>query len=425
MKILHTSDLHLGHTLYSYDRLLEQKDCLRQIESIIKEQKPDAYIICGDIYHTTSPQNSAQEMLISHLLKAHSIAPDMSIIVTAGNHDSNKIEITDPLWNLVGVSIIASIKRNILEGEENEAFYQALYTRHIHTVKKNSEPIGYVIAIPHCYPGNFPVVAAGLSRQDRQKEFIKLLMQEVERLNTNNLPVIVMSHTAVRPAGEGKLQAVGQDLDIIGGIDMISEADFGEGYDYVALGHIHYPQNISDKMRYSGAPLPVSFDENFQHSVSLVTIDKHGDQPKIDAIDIVNKMPLITIPSQSPNNREQSLPWNEAEVVFRNMDKNKKCYVRLNITDDGNIPVAAKDVAARIPEECGLKAKFCLINRVRIKNDEDRGAEDRVRITTAELGRTSPIELAMLYLNDIKQGLDQDTINLLKETISEVESTQE
>lgn len=50
MKILHTSDLHLGHTFYSYDRTVEQTGCLAQIENIIKEQKPDAYVISGDIY---------------------------------------------------------------------------------------------------------------------------------------------------------------------------------------------------------------------------------------------------------------------------------------------------------------------------------------------------------------------------------------
>lgn len=75
MKILHTSDLHLGHTLYSYDRTVEQTGCLSQIEDIIKEQKPDAYVISGDVYHTTSPQTSAQEMFMHHLMTVHEIAP--------------------------------------------------------------------------------------------------------------------------------------------------------------------------------------------------------------------------------------------------------------------------------------------------------------------------------------------------------------
>ena len=98
MKILHISDLHLGHNFHTYDRTKEQESCLRQIESIIRDRQPDAYVVSGDIYHTTSPQTGAQEMLIRHLMNAHTLAPDMRIVVTAGNHDSNKIEINDPLW---------------------------------------------------------------------------------------------------------------------------------------------------------------------------------------------------------------------------------------------------------------------------------------------------------------------------------------
>ena len=91
MKILHISDLHLGHNFHTYDRTKEQESCLRQIESIIRDRQPDAYVVSGDIYHTTSPQTGAQEMLIRHLMNAHTLAPDMRIVVTAGNHDSNKI----------------------------------------------------------------------------------------------------------------------------------------------------------------------------------------------------------------------------------------------------------------------------------------------------------------------------------------------
>ena len=76
---------------------MEQKSCLLQIEEIIKKEKPDVYIISGDIYHTSSPQAAAQEMLMEHLLEVHRIAPGMKVIITAGNHDSNRIEIEDPL----------------------------------------------------------------------------------------------------------------------------------------------------------------------------------------------------------------------------------------------------------------------------------------------------------------------------------------
>lgn len=426
MLILHTSDLHLGHTFHAYDRTREQSDCLRQIESIVSERKPDAYIICGDVYHTASPQSYAQEMLMQHLLKVHQIAPSMKIILTAGNHDSNKIEINDPLWNMVGVSIVASIKRDILEGEGGDVYHQELFRRHIHTVEKDGTLVGFIVAIPHCYPGNFPSVKEGLPRADRQKEFMSLLLEEVERRNKDHLPVVVMAHTAVkRPGGENP-DAIGQDLDIIGGIDMISVDAFGHGYDYVALGHIHCPQDISDRIRYCGSPLPVSFDEDFRHSVSLVTIDAHGAKPEIEALEIVNAMPIITIPERTCRKRGEvvSLPWEEAMQEFERLDPKLECYVRLNVTDDGTIPVEAKDIAAKIPEKCHLRAKFCLVNRVKKAGVYGDGMMPDVKISTAELSRMTPYSVAELFLKETgREGLDAHILSLLKETIAEVNQT--
>ena len=358
-----------------------------------------------------------------HLMTVHEIAPSMKVIVTAGNHDSNKIEITDPLWNLVGVSIVASIRRNIIQGEDSDEFHDELFERHIFPISKDGSTIGYIVAIPHCYPGNFPAVKAGLPREERMKEFIALLLGEVEKRNKNGLPVVVMSHTAVNRISGEKPDAVGQDLDIIGGIDMVNADVFGTGYDYIALGHIHNPQNISDRIRYSGSPLPVSFDEDFQHSVSIVTINAHGDTPEVETIDIDKAMPIITIPEQDRTRRSEvkSLKWDEAYEEFKKMDQEKACYVRLNVTDDGTIPVEAKDKAAKVPEQCHLKAKFCLINRVKTVNEKNSSTSGEIRISTAELGKMGPYSVAELYLKETGQdGIDENILSLLKETIDEV-----
>ena len=400
---------------------MEQKSCLLQIEEIIKKEKPNAYIISGDIYHTSSPQTAAQEMLMEHLLEVHRIAPGMKVIITAGNHDSNRIEIEDPLWNLIGVSIIASIKRNVLDGEASEEYHRELFDRHIFRIGDEDSAIGFVVAIPHCYPGNFPSVKEGLPREERMKEFIALLLDEVTRRNDENLPVVLMAHTAVQRSGGNLPEAQGQDLEIIGGIDMIPEEAFGDGYDYIALGHIHYPQNISGRIRYCGSPLPLSFDEDFKHSISLVCIDAHGASPQVETIEIVNKMPIVTIPEQDRRKGIQSLPWEEARRRFEALDPELSCYVRLNVTDDGTIPVEAKDIAARIPEQRGLKARFCLINRIKpAREEEDKSHSSRLSL--AELkNNMSPATVAELYLKDTGQdGLDTEILKLLHNTIDEV-----
>ena len=89
MKILHTSDWHLGHTLYNYDRTAEQQAFLRQLTRIVTEEQPDAMVVSGDIYHYSSPAAATQKMYTDAMLNIHQACPGMAIVVTAGNHDSS------------------------------------------------------------------------------------------------------------------------------------------------------------------------------------------------------------------------------------------------------------------------------------------------------------------------------------------------
>lgn len=422
MKILHTADLHLGQTFHNFDRSMEQQKALECIEGIIGEKQPDAYVISGDVFHTIAPQASAQEMLIHHLMKAHELNPEMQIVVTAGNHDSNKIEIEDPLWNLVGVKVIASIKRNILNGEDDAEYHKELFDRHIIPVVRDGDTVGYIIALPHCYPMNFPSVEADLPRDAREQKFVQLLIDEVESRNKKELPVVIMAHTAVRKESGAEPDAIGQDMDVIGGIDLVDSSVFGQGYDYIALGHIHYAQKINDRIRYSGSIIPVSFDENYVHTVSIVDIASHGAIPVIETVEVENYMPVFTIPEQDFSNRDvQSVPWTEALKALDEFPTDKHGYLRLNVTDDGTIPPDAKDIAVKRSKEKGLAVRFCLINRVK-KDDEKAGSTNsRTQLSTAELHKMSEIQLAKLYYRETQnEELPDDLKDLLNGVISDM-----
>ena len=88
MKILHTSDWHLGHTLYSFDRTEEHKAMLKQIIDIVSKHQPDVFLLCGDVYHTPQPSAAVQTLLSDALVDIHNAHPEMTIVMTAGNHDS-------------------------------------------------------------------------------------------------------------------------------------------------------------------------------------------------------------------------------------------------------------------------------------------------------------------------------------------------
>ena len=113
MKILHTSDWHLGHVLYNNDRGEEQQSMLEQIISIVQDHKPDVFLIAGDIYHTSQPSSSIQTLFANSIMSLHNANPKMQIIITAGNHDSAiKHEIFRQPWQALNVHTIGSINRN-------------------------------------------------------------------------------------------------------------------------------------------------------------------------------------------------------------------------------------------------------------------------------------------------------------------------
>lgn len=168
MKILHTSDWHLGQQLFEYDRSEEQQDFLRQLCHWVAAEQPDALIVSGDVFHYCSPSAAAQRLYTDALVEFHETCPAMQIIITAGNHDSSsKLEINRNLWKYAGVTVVGSIRRDEAGQVDLE--------RHIVEVKNGcGELKGYVIALPHVYPQNFPALDEEVPREERQHHLSKL-----------------------------------------------------------------------------------------------------------------------------------------------------------------------------------------------------------------------------------------------------------
>ena len=174
MKILHTSDWHLGHTLYNYDRSHEQQAFLQQLTRIVAEEMPDAMVVSGDIYHYSTPSAATQKMYTDGMLEIHRACPGMTIVVTAGNHDSSsKLEIDSSLWNHFGVKVVGNIERT--REEVN-------LEKHIVEVIDEAAALkGYIIAVPHVYPQNFPILDTETPREERQARFSCCAHRRVRR----------------------------------------------------------------------------------------------------------------------------------------------------------------------------------------------------------------------------------------------------
>ena len=381
MKILHTSDWHLGHTLYNYDRYEEQQAMLDQMVEIVEEQKPDVFLLCGDVFHTSQPSNAIQTTLSEALVKIHKANPEMVIVMTAGNHDSGtKHEIFRTPWRALNVFAIGQLEKENLND---------------HIIKVPGK--GYVIAIPYVNERNLP------------EGFFQQLLDKVAAENTEGLPVVMTAHTTVKGC-----DFLGHDQSkehVVGGIDSIDLEQLGEGYDYLALGHIHHGQFIHSgkhNVRYSGTPLPISFDETFNHSVSMVEIVKHGDTPTATEIEINNPRPLVTLPS------EGMASWETAKELLRKFPDDIPAYIRLNVEIDDFLPVEAQAEAAGL-----VKEKQCHVCHINAKRKTNNQTEAKV-LTVQEFQAEKPIEIAKQYAEYEGISFDEEMTLMFNEIVNMV-----
>ncbi|MDD6437703.1 MAG: exonuclease subunit SbcD [Prevotella sp.] len=381
MKLLHTSDWHLGHMLYNYDRTEEQLSMLLQMVNIVKEEKPDVFLLCGDVYHTPQPSAAVQTMFTNALVKIHDANPGMTIIVTAGNHDSSsKHDIFRTPWKALNVYTVGSVD-----------------TDHLEELIIDIPGKGFVVAVPYVNERNMP---KGLYQQ---------LLDEVERRNGQHLPVVLSAHTTVR--GCDFTGHENSSEYAVGGIDAYDLDDMGTGYDYLALGHIHHAQFVQGghhRVRYSGTPLPISFDESYRHTVSMVEISSHGEEPSVREIEIRTHRPLVTLPT------EGTVAWNEAKKLLEHYPDDIEAYIRLNVEVDGELPAEANAEAQLITQ--GKKCRFCLINAHR---QSCQTGEMRM-MSVQEFKTQNPIDIAQRYAEDLGMDFDDDLREMFNETLRAV-----
>lgn len=407
MKIIHTSDWHLGQRFYRYDRDDEHKFFFEQLCGIVRQEKPDALLVSGDIYDNVAPVASVQNMFVNAIADFHEACPSTTIIITAGNHDSGqRIEVDKRLWKGLDVHVIGTCRHK----DDDITFDPYQYILPIKDILENT--IGYVVAVPYFHPSNYPVERLGIERDQRQKEFFKTMQHAVEDINTSNLPIVLMAHLAITGC-----DIRGHEDSVIGNMETEDVSLLGSGYDYIALGHIHKPQTINGtdgRVRYSGSPIPLSFTEDYEHSVSLVDIPNHGGEISINTIHIKYLRRVKTLPNE-PADLDTALK------ALAELDDSDNSYVRLLLSADSYKPADAENRATEIckAKEC----RFCAVDqekKVYVHKDHDMP-----EYNADELRFMPPMEIAMRYYeNKVQQPLNEQLTTMLQIAIDKVDAEQ-
>ena len=291
MRFLHTSDWHLGRSLYGKKRIAEHSQFLRWLLETVKNEKVDVLCVAGDIFDTTTPSNKAQKLYYQFLQKI-STTSCQHVIITSGNHDSpSLLEAPKELLLALNVHVVGSVSDSL--EDEIVTLYDTQAT-----------PILIVCAVPYLRDRDIRTARAGENLEDKglnlkqgiEKHYSQvadLAMAQKKHLNFD-IPIIAMGHLFA--AGGSTVEGDGVRDLYVGTLAHVSGDIFPECLDYVALGHLHSAQRVggSENKRYSGSPLPMSFSEAAKDKHVLV-VDLAQKVEVVVAITVPRFQQLISV----------------------------------------------------------------------------------------------------------------------------------
>jgi len=298
MRLLHTSDWHLGQTLHNYERTYEHQCFLDWLLDSIVAEQADALLIAGDIFDTANPSAGAQKQLYRFLQQARARAPQLDIVVIAGNHDSpGRLEAPGPLLEAHGTSVIGHIVRN---GDGEIDLERHLVPLH----GRDGSVQAWCLAVPFLRPGDVPRLALAdgeAAPADPYLAGIALLYQQTFALaaarRQDGQAIVAMGHCHMV---DGTASLESERRIVIGGTEALPAAMFDPAIAYAALGHLHLAQRVGQKehLRYCGSPLPLSFAEvGYQHQILRIDLEG-GVAASVTPLMVPRAVQLLRVPAK-------------------------------------------------------------------------------------------------------------------------------
>lgn len=350
MKFIHLSDLHIGKRVNEFSMYEDQEYILAEIIKIIDSEKPDAVLIAGDVYDKSIPPSDAVKMFDSFLYMLSK--RNLQVFVISGNHDS-------PERLSFGSRLI----------EKSGVHLSPVYNGHIEPIKMEDE-YGEVniYMLPFVKPANVRRFF-----DDREivsyTDAVNAAISEMS-VNSDSRNVLI-THQFVTGANRTESEEIS-----VGGTDNVDVSVFDD-FDYVALGHIHRPQNcLSERVRYCGTPLKYSFSEaNDKKSVTVVELKEKGSL-EVYTADLV------------PKHEMREIKGKYEEITAKSFYENttyQTDYMHITLTDEEDIPDGVG------------KLRSIYRNLMKLDYDNKR-TRSNAHITGAEnVEEKSPLELFLDY----------------------------
>lgn len=265
MKILHTSDWHIGKRLMGRQRLQEQADALDEIAKICAEQAIELVLIAGDIFDTYTPSAETEELFFSKIKKI--AGEKRAVLLISGNHDDGvRLSAVTPLSEEQGVYIVGNARTPV--GTAPRPVKPVASGKGFVVFENQTGERAFIATLPYPNEARFKEEKSELKYPER----IRAWIDEGVTANTENLPSVLLAHIFV--VG-GQISESEREIDLGGAraypVEYLPQAD------YIALGHLHKKQHIGKgHCYYSGSLLQYSFDETADKGVKVFDLTQNG-----------------------------------------------------------------------------------------------------------------------------------------------------
>ncbi|PHM63138.1 exonuclease subunit SbcD [Xenorhabdus ishibashii] len=402
MRIIHTSDWHLGQYFFTKSRAAEHKHFLQWLIEKIVQHQVDALIIAGDIFDTGSPPSYARELYNKFIVALQPTG--CQLVILGGNHDSvatlNESK-----------SLLSYLNTIVIANAETEDIAQQIKILN----NRDGNAGAILCAIPYLRPRDIINSQAGQSGAQKQQALQDAITEHYHKLFQQAcvlreqlgqpLPIIATGHLTT--VGASTTDSV-RDI-YIGTLEAFPAQSFPPA-DYIALGHIHRPQVIgkSEHIRYSGSPLPLSFDEVGQEkSVCLVDF-KSGKLDSITLLPIPHYQPMQLIRGNLKQIEEQL-------HSFREYQGERPVWLDIEVATQDYLP----DIQKRIQTLSeGLPVEIILLRRSKSARQLSLSAQNKETLTELSVDEVFERRLALAEIDDPAQK--QRLTTLFKQTLDDI-----
>ncbi len=374
MKMIHLSDLHLGKRVHEFSMLEEQSGILQQIMNIIDDEKPDAVLIAGDIYDKPVPPVEAVGLFDDFVVRLSKRG--LTVMVISGNHDSaERISFGSRLMKESRIHIAPAYHGTtepvtLSDAHGSVHFFLLPFVKPAH--------------VRSCFPDE---------TIENYTDAVRVTIErmQIDRTDRN----VLVTHQFVT----GAARTESEELSV-GGSDNVDASVF-DGFDYVALGHLHAPQRCNeDRIRYCGTPLKYSFSEaKDQKSVTVVTLEEKGTLT-------VRLVPL------TPKHDMKEIRGTYEELTKKSFYEHttyQEDYLHITLTDEEDIPDALGK----------LRTIYYHLMKLDYDNKRTRGGVQFEG--TGDVKQKTPLELfGEFYERQNCQPVSDEQTRWLEKTILEI-----